>query len=115
MRYYSGFLFDLQNLFLVSIYVNWHGKPPVILTFEVFLDYRGFLIPADKNEYQIWILWVKIHKLKYKMPFLYDVKVKQLFQKSFTFLYRPIIIKALATIKNIYLFLVFHFTVRNQQ
>ena len=27
-------------------------------------DYRGFPLPADENEHRIWIVHVKIHKLK---------------------------------------------------
>ena len=60
--------FDLPNLNPVSIFANRHRKPPIISKFKVFQNNRGFPVLADENGHRIYILQVKIHKFKEKIP-----------------------------------------------
>ena len=63
--------FYLQNLNPVSILVNRRRKPPIIMKFYVFPDYRRFTVPSDENGFQIRILYRKIHILKRKKSYFY--------------------------------------------
>ena len=39
-------------------------------------DHRSFPVLGDENEHRIWNLQDRIHKLKEKIPFIDDVKLK---------------------------------------